>query len=368
MKKLSTFGSMLALLSILLLGACSDGTSGAAAPASTTLSGTAASGAPLAGATVTVTGANGVNVTVMTDAGGSYTATGTFTYPAIVTAISAGVSPVTYYSWATAAGTANVTPLTTAALSVNVALPNNLNDVAAAWAASYAAMTTQADMRVAQAIINANLATQINTAGLTATSYDFLTTAFTADSTGIDLMLDGLRFNFDFAAGTFGITLADTTAVVFDPNISTAGFTIGGGTGGGTIGGGADIDVTNATPASGNTNISGVGAVVTTTFDTLNTVPVTRVTVAATTADNIKRQVLVYFATATGVVQAVSYSWGTANVSENIVYCPSAGCTGVTVNQQTKEIFFSNTALDNNSPVAQTDKFATLSLGGIQYP
>jgi len=128
---------------------------------------------------------------------------------------------------------------------------------------------------------------------------------------------------------------------------------------------GVDIDVTLATPASGNTNISGTGATVATSSDTLNNVPVTRVQVDATT-NGYKRQVVVYFETATGNVVAVSYSWGLATIFENSVYCPSAGCTGVSVNKVTKVITFVNTALDNNSPAPPPDKFATLN-GSIQY-
>lgn len=133
-------------------------------------------------------------------------------------------------------------------------------------------------------------------------------------------------------------------------------------------GGGADIDVTNATPASGNTNISGSGITVATSFDTLNGIPVTRVQVDATVGGN-QRQVLVYFATTGGAVQAVSYFWGTASLFDNIVYCPVAGCAGVSVNQTTKVITFVNTSLDNNNGPfpPPPDKFATLN-GAIQYP
>lgn len=110
-----------------------------------------------------------------------------------------------------------------------------------------------------------------------------------------------------------------------------------------------------------------------TTFDTLGGVPVTRVQLDATsdstgTTNSHLRQVLVYFETANGNVKAVTYSWGVANVNENIVYCPAAGCTGATVNMVTKEISFLNTPLDDNSPVGPTTKFATLSLGMIVYP
>ena len=132
-------------------------------------------------------------------------------------------------------------------------------------------------------------------------------------------------------------------------------------------GGGADLDITNSTPATGNTNISGSGVVVSTSADTLSGTPVTRVQVDAT-SDGQVRRVLVYFETSGGALRAVSYYWGASNINDNIVWCPSGGCTGVTVNQATREIFFSGTNLDNNDPFAAPTKFATISLGGIQYP
>jgi hypothetical protein len=146
------------------------------------------------------------------------------------------------------------------------------------------------------------------------------------------------------------------------------------GGGGGTTGGGADIDVTSSTPASGDTNISGTGVTVTREtftgngtggFD--NGVEYTRIQVDATSDGNARR-VLVYFESASGTPKAVSYFWGATDINDNIVYCPAAGCTGVTVNTTNKEIFFSSTALDNNDPLGGSPtKFATLSLGGIQY-
>jgi len=124
-------------------------------------------------------------------------------------------------------------------------------------------------------------------------------------------------------------------------------------------GGSADIDVLASTPASGNTNISGSAVTVSTTLEDADT---TRVQVNATTDGNL-REILVYFKTATGVVEAVSYEWGTSSVFENIVYCPVASCANVSVNIATREITFSGTALDDHGNPAPTDppaKFATL--------
>lgn len=161
------------------------------------------------------------------------------------------------------------------------------------------------------------------------------------------------------------VTVAALLAITLLLGCSGNGSVTAGGPGGGT--GGADIDIVSSTPASGNTNISGSGVTLATTADVLNGTPVTRVQLDAT-SDGDVRQILVYFETATGNPRAVTYSWGVANVNDNIVYCPAAGCTGVTVNMTTREIFFSNTALDNNDPFGAPTKFATISVGGIQYP
>jgi len=158
------------------------------------------------------------------------------------------------------------------------------------------------------------------------------------------------------AAGLMGFTGCNSDSVTNTP---------------GPGGGAADIDVTSSTPVSGDTNISGSGVTVATTLDDADT---TRVQVDATTGGYL-RQVLVYFTTATGAVEAVTYSWGTANVNENIVYCPVVGCTNVSVNTATREISFAGTALDNNGNPGPGDpptKFATLGAAVpaslVQYP
>lgn len=136
---------------------------------------------------------------------------------------------------------------------------------------------------------------------------------------------------------------------------------------GGPGSGGADLDIILSTPLTGNTNISGAGVTVTTTSDAIGATPVTRVQMDSSTTGQLRR-VVVYFETTGGAPRAVSYFWGAADVNENIVYCPAAGCTGVTVNQGTREVFFSSTALDNNGPGMAPTKFATISTGAIQYP
>ncbi len=212
------------ILSIVGLAGCSDSNNSVPAVASSTVSGTVAGGAALVGAAVTATGANGATATGVTGPGGSYTVSGGLTYPVILKAVSGAT---TYYSVATSAGTINITPLTTLALMVNTALANNLDTVAAAWTTN-ASLLTQANLQAAQAVVNANLATRFAAAGIPSATYDFVTAAFTANSTGIDLVMDGLRFNFNFAAGTFALTTPANVAVAFNEAISTVDITIGG--------------------------------------------------------------------------------------------------------------------------------------------
>lgn len=364
------------LLTLGMLTGCGGGDS---TPAANTLSGTAAVGFPIVGGTVSVTCAAGAAITNIPNTSNtgawSVNVSGQ-TLPCAVQVTSGTINNVAnttpYHSIAMALGIVNVTPLTDLLIAnlAGTATPN-------IWFDTYDTNSAA----INETAVNTALTNLLTALGLTTqlTGIHPITSAFTATSDNVmdntlealQVAIAGAGVSGDYVAllNLAGATAGTSFATPAGFNAALATAYVPPPTGGGATGGTADIDVTNATPASGNTNISGVGAVVTTTFDTLNTIPVTRVTVAATTTDSIQRQVQVYFVTATGAVSAVSYSWGgSLPVHDNIVYCPATGCTGVTVNQVDKTIFFTNTVLDNNSPVAATTKFATLSLGGITYP
>lgn len=236
-----------------IISGCGGGGGGntAANGAPVTITGTAATGAPMAGATVTVVGANGISASTITNSDGSYSITvNGLTFPAMISASGSGV---TQYSWALAAGVANITPLTTLALINNPSLSNNLADLFSDWARQAALMTSE-QMLQAQAVVNANLQTQFTAAGVNFQSYDFLTSAFPAIGSGIDAVLDALDFSFNFNAGTFSITLnGTTTAVSFNPSISISGISIGsgGGSGGGSCSSGWCLTVTGTVTTNG---------------------------------------------------------------------------------------------------------------------
>jgi len=339
MKSFSVWGrivSMLGALAVVLsLGAClGDGSSGAA---STTLSGTVAIGAPLTGATVTVIGANGVTVTTTTDATtGRYSVSGSFTYPAMLRATK---TTTTLYSAATATGTANITTLTNTALIVNTALGNNLDTLFAAWAAN-AALLTQANMQTAQAIVNANLPPALWTsAGLTATTYDFLTTAFNANGVGIDALLDGLTFTFNYGAGTFTITPVGGAAITFNYSPNLTGYSFGGVTV--TVGGSGSCTVPVCVTITGAVLTSGVTI----------TVPPTTVSGLPTSA--------VPTANAVGDLQSsINTAYGALGTISNFQY----SITSSTASQVVAHLTFSVTSTIPNVPSAAYDLTYTYDL------
>lgn len=80
-----------------------------------------------------------------------------------------------------------------------------------------------------------------------------MTGTFPTIGTGIDAVLDALDFSFDFGAGTFVIKLNGSNTIVnFDPNISTAGISIGsGGSAGAPCSSGWCVTVTGTVTANG---------------------------------------------------------------------------------------------------------------------
>jgi hypothetical protein len=224
--------TLLALLcsSALGLAGCGGDSDDTPVATATTISGTAAVGAPLTG-TVTAVGANGVTVSVALASNGSFTLSSTnLTFPALVKADNG--AGVVLYSWASAADTTtNITPLTTLAL-VLTELSDNLDAVFTAWSGSANAVTL-AEMQAAQAIVNANLQAYFASAALDFTNYDFLTEPFAADGSGIDAVLDDLDFEFDFDADTFADVVSilldgTSTDVAFDADVDVSDIAIGG--------------------------------------------------------------------------------------------------------------------------------------------
>ena len=186
------------------------------APSSTTLSGVVASGAAVPGATVVIRDADGATADVRATAGndGSYTADVTsLRAPLLVSAtgtlngetvsLAAVVASVT----AAAGNTANVTPLTNAVAAL-VAPSGNVSALADPAALSAAATATNVS-NASQLVVN-TLRTDPATNTALGANFDPLSTAFTANSTGIDAVLDSLEVTTDAS----GVTITNLAAPV----------------------------------------------------------------------------------------------------------------------------------------------------------
>ena len=184
--------SFFALFGALALSACETNDNRAAPSPSDQqmgqISGTAASGTPLDNGSITIKDARGRSMTVQTDAQGRYRADlSQFASPALLEATGwIGGMPVSLHSVATQAGTVNITPLTDAMLSMSSDGAANecfLN------AAACAAKFDLAKLNQSQDSLKTALAPLMQAVGLDSRA-DLLRTAFAADKTGQDKLLE----------------------------------------------------------------------------------------------------------------------------------------------------------------------------------
>lgn len=215
-----------ALAALSLLGACGGGGGGASSGSSagaSSMSGTVAVGAPMVNATVTLKDANGVTRTASVGSDGSYSGldvsglTGPFRVQAC--GLVEGTRAC-YYSVVTAAGRANVTPLTNAAVSLA------MGDDASALFDNDAPAPSASDLAAQKQKLLTALQPVI-TAVVGSSSVDFATTAFTADRTGMDKLLDAVRISTGTSGGATPFVQIegrlDGGNVYIDPGSAPAG-------------------------------------------------------------------------------------------------------------------------------------------------
>jgi hypothetical protein len=189
---------ILSIIASAALVACGGGGGSTAAPTAS-ISGVAAVGAPLPNATVKLKGANGTVLTTTASATGAYTFAdvSTLTAPMMLQASgTAGGVAYTLHSilmTAPAAGVSgvlNVTPATEAVMA-----QASGKDPAAVFAvASEIAKVTPVSLTDAKARVIAALTDVLTALGLPPTNVDLFTTAFTANGTGLDKLLDMIQF------------------------------------------------------------------------------------------------------------------------------------------------------------------------------
>ncbi|HFD11556.1 MAG TPA: hypothetical protein ENJ32_03665 [Crenotrichaceae bacterium] len=236
----------------LSLSSCGGSDSATSDVAESTLSGTVATGAAFVG-TLNIMGSIGnqiSDVTIVDD--GFYSVNvDDLVAPFILQAIPSDSSMATLYSYAASANsTVNVTQLTT--LAIFIANGNvELDSYYTSWA-SNAASFTQQSLLSSQAIINSNLSTVFQNNGLDATSYDFFSTSFIANGSGIDGVLDSTSVNL--ADGNISITVQENAAFNFDLSTDVSAINIGSNT---NTGGSTPTEETSSAYALANTPPSG---------------------------------------------------------------------------------------------------------------
>ena len=224
---------MLLLLG-LVLSACGDSSDNDSSSGTAILSGTAAVGAALASRLVTVVDSTGTEVTTTTDVNGKYSVTVTVSAKPFMLKVETDGEPL--YSFAAEAGVSNITPLTNLALheaNKNGATYIQLSSLFSSFKDHYAQIT-ETKLNEAKAKVNANLSSVYSGAGV-AHSFDFFKTAFDANGSGIDKVLDDAGISIDSSdPGMITITVTGAGAFPFNPAIDFSQFVIGGsGNGGG---------------------------------------------------------------------------------------------------------------------------------------
>ncbi|MHB8391276.1 MAG: hypothetical protein ACYDBH_17105, partial [Acidobacteriaceae bacterium] len=201
----------LTLLATMVLSGCGGGGgggSGSSASGANVLSGTAAAGAPLANSTVILKDSAGVTTATTADAHGNYSfdvSTAQFPVMLEVQPNTPGAAPL--FSAALAAGTVNVTPLTT--LQVFEAVGGT--DPSEVYKFSDFSKITNSALYYGKTAVVANLVPQFTFNGLDLASADPITTPMVADGTGIDAVMDQTNVlivgNYAYLADSTGARL-----------------------------------------------------------------------------------------------------------------------------------------------------------------
>ncbi|MFM1906332.1 MAG: hypothetical protein RLZZ591_9 [Pseudomonadota bacterium] len=216
--KLAT--AMAGILCLTLAG-CGGGSSSSIDTATpvASLSGVAAVGAALAGATVTLKDAAGATLTTISDAGGAYSFADVsgMTAPFMIQAVgSAGGIDYTLYSaleTAPAAGVSGVVNVTPATHAVVAQATGGDPAVYFADTTKIQTLDDSTALKDAKAKLVEALADALTALGLDSTKVDLFTTAFSATGSGLDKLLDVIAFEAN-ATGSITVTDKATASTV----------------------------------------------------------------------------------------------------------------------------------------------------------
>jgi hypothetical protein len=218
MRRSFSCSAALALLAVFTLAGC-GGDGGGGGSDDSTLSGVAATGAPIDGDVCVVDGDGNDIACVAIEADGTFSvATAGADGPFLLAAIP-GNGGQTQYSWsADRDATVNINPFTTLAL----VLASDYADLDAyfeAWAEAQDSID-ESVLEDATAAVLDHFASAL--AGVVANGFDPFRSAFAVDGTGFDGVLDGLNFAFDFIGGTVSLN-GSGLVIDFDPGTIPGG-------------------------------------------------------------------------------------------------------------------------------------------------
>jgi len=166
------------------------------------VSGTAAEGAPIAGATVTLKDAAGHTATAITASDGSYSITVNGLTAPFLIGVTSG-SGTTLYGYAAGSGTANLDPYTSVALQAYYTAQSSNVATVFGGTLSAASFPTASQLALLVAPITGLLQPYLSNAGVTqAAQFSPFTTSFSANHTGFDQVLDRTTLSSSLLAFT----------------------------------------------------------------------------------------------------------------------------------------------------------------------
>jgi chitodextrinase len=206
----------------------------------TTLSGTAAAGAPIATAQITLKDRYGMLKTIETGTDGKYSVdVSGMTAPFLLRITSGGTT--TLYSTASDTGTVNIHPFTDLIIRSWYKAKGSDIDTDFVGTEPLASPPTASEIATIEAVIRSILSTWLTQVGLTENSFNLFTSPFDANSEGFDKVLDYTKVTID-ATGQVALTSTDPETGIGGTTISTF------------------ITNLTATDASAPTNPSGLSA------------------------------------------------------------------------------------------------------------
>jgi chitodextrinase len=173
-----------------------------------TLSGTAASGAPIASATITLKDKNGSLKTGVTGTDGKYSFDITGMTAPFLLKVPSG--PVDLYSVATSSGTANVHPYTDLIIRNWYMVKGSDVDTAFGSTGALPSPPTEADISPIEAAVRNIMQAWLQQEGLDISPFNLITSSFDADSVGFDKILDMTMVEID-ASGQVTVETCDPT-------------------------------------------------------------------------------------------------------------------------------------------------------------